>query len=530
MALTVAACLAAAVPAIVSMANGLAAGAFPNGDRGIIATRAYDVLTAHTPLVGQYSASSLVVQHATYSLGPMLYWLLAVPSRLGGPAAMTVTMGLFDAAAAALVVLVARRRGGRVLMLVAAVAVALMCRSLVAETYHDIWNPSAGVLPLTLALFLCWSLACGDHQLLPLAVVVASFAAQCELTYALPALGALAIGIGGLAVSRRSVRRRWWLAGLLVAVLCWIGPLVDQAIHRPGNLVLVGRAAFAHEPALGASAGWHALVRTVGVPPWWLTIPSGPFDRLAAVRSAPAIASAVACALILCALLVVTVLGLRRRLRDVAGGGLIALLLCAGVATVASSTPTRPILVQSLGYTLWWGSPAGMFVWLVLGFSLVRLLSGRLRPFRLPAIAPVGAACAALAVAAAVAAAERSDQDRAEYQPIRTVVSRVSAAVPSGTRVVRVAGSPSFTAFDFKGAIVYALRREGRRPVVLHGTLRLGRRYEARGRAAGGTVYVWDGPPKPRHGWLVARVGLATAIDHEITVTFAPAGGRRHPA
>src|SRR5437763_7313919 len=185
-ALTLAACVAAALPVIVSTVNGLAAGAYPNGDRGIIATRAYDVLTSHTPLVGQYSASSLVVHHPTYSLGPLLYWLLAVPSRVGGPAAMTATMGLLDAVAAAGVVLVARRRGGRVLMLVAAVAVALMCRSLVAETYHDIWNPSAGVLPLTLAIFLSWSLACGEHRLLPVAIVVASFAAQSELTYALP--------------------------------------------------------------------------------------------------------------------------------------------------------------------------------------------------------------------------------------------------------------------------------------------------------------------------------------------------------
>src|SRR5205823_9563588 len=150
--------------------------------------------------------------------------------------------------------------------------------------------------------------------------------------------------------------------------------------------------------------------------------------------------------------------------------------------------------------------------------------------FRLPAFAPAAAACLALAIGGAVAAAERPDQDRPEYRPLRTVVGRVHDGLPPGARVVRVAGSPSFTAFDFKGAIVYSLRRAGRRPVAVRGTLRLGSRYEARDRNYNGTVYVWDGPPEPRHGRLIARVGLAAAIDHEITVTFLPGSGRRRPA
>src|SRR2546421_10483326 len=105
------ACLAAALPAVVSTVRGVTAGAVPNGDRGVIATRAYDVFTSHTPLLGQYSASTLVVHRETHSLGPLLYWLLALPSRLG-PAAMTVAMGAVSVASAGGVVLLARRPRG----------------------------------------------------------------------------------------------------------------------------------------------------------------------------------------------------------------------------------------------------------------------------------------------------------------------------------------------------------------------------------------------------------------------------------
>src|SRR4051812_31405055 len=75
--------LVASLPAILSTAHGLAVHSTPVGDDAVIAPRSYDVLTSHSPLVGQYSASSVVLGQPSHSLGPMLYWLLAVPARLG---------------------------------------------------------------------------------------------------------------------------------------------------------------------------------------------------------------------------------------------------------------------------------------------------------------------------------------------------------------------------------------------------------------------------------------------------------------
>ena len=104
------------------------------------------------------------------------------------------------------------------LVVATAVAIPLMLASLPAETYSDIWNSSAPLLPLALLVFVAWSLAVGEHRLLPLAVLVVSYVVQCHLSVLLPALGLLAVGITGFVVSRRSLpdpEPVWrWVVGL----------------------------------------------------------------------------------------------------------------------------------------------------------------------------------------------------------------------------------------------------------------------------------------------------------------------------
>ena len=97
--LTVAAGAAAGLPVVVSTVHAVQVGWEPTDDKAIIATRAHDVLTWHTPLVGQYSEAGYVIGRPTHDLGPMLYWLLALPARLGDPVAMAVTMGIVNLAA-----------------------------------------------------------------------------------------------------------------------------------------------------------------------------------------------------------------------------------------------------------------------------------------------------------------------------------------------------------------------------------------------------------------------------------------------
>src|SRR4051812_28157468 len=92
---------AAALPVLVAGARLVAAGFVPMNDRADAVARAYDVFTSWTPLVGPWSSTSTSVGEQTHHLGPLLYWMLAVPTRLGWDAAFPLTMALVNAACVA---------------------------------------------------------------------------------------------------------------------------------------------------------------------------------------------------------------------------------------------------------------------------------------------------------------------------------------------------------------------------------------------------------------------------------------------
>jgi hypothetical protein len=418
--LTLAAGLAAATPVISATVKAVQAGWVPVADRGIIATRAHDVFTSHMPLVGQYTLAGEVTGRVTHSLGPMLFWLLAPTAYYGSDVGMTLTMGAFNTLCIVGCVALARRRGGRVLMVMTALAIALMCQSLAAETFHDVWNPSAGLFPFTLLIFLCWSLACGEYRLLPLTVLVASFVVQTHLTYLPPTIGLLAVGLGGLAAGSTARRRRrklepvekasvgggapvgaaaaaraataaaprsrrrrsvllWGLATVLTATFCWSATIYGQLTEHPGNLTLVAEAATRHKATLGADVGWHAIVRAVGIAPWWLQTPKSRWQRKYEVRSTPGALATSSTIAMLAALALAAIIALVRRRRDLAALALTALVLCPALGAVAASTPTPRRLSATLGYTMWWGSQAGMVVWLALAWVLLLVAGWMLR-------------------------------------------------------------------------------------------------------------------------------------------------------
>ncbi len=527
--------LCAAGPVMASTLRAILHGWLPAGDQAIIATRAYDVLTSHTPLVGQHSDAGAVTHEAVYSLGPMLYWLLALPARLASPGALTLTIGLLNTAAIVVAVLLARRRGGRALMFVAALAIVLMSRSLATEVLHDVWNPSAGLFPFTLLIFLCWSLACGEYRLLPLTVLVASFVVQCQLAFLAPSLGALAVASAGLVVSLKSPGesvegdrggdrrvRRWVLAALLVAGICWAAPAIQQLEGSPGNLTAVVRTATAKHARLGAAVGWHAVALTVGIRPWWLENPSSPWSKKHEVRPAPGTLAIASAALVLCGLLLLAGIGLLRRRVELWAAALIALALCASVAAIASATPTSRLLSGTVAYTLWLASPVGMFAWVVLAWMPIGLLARRGLPRGLNPMLASGAAFAVVAIiATAVAAAQRPDEHLAEYRPLGTLFASLNRAIPTG-RTVRLIGSLDNTTFRFKMAARYALVRRGIHPLSPGTDARLGSWYQLRHRRYDCTVYVEDGRAGPDRG--AVPVGDFRYRSRALSVWVAPGG------
>jgi len=488
--LAIATGLLAALPVMVSVGRAVARGWLPYDDRGLGAVRAYDVLSSHPPLVGTYAVYS-VASRPSYSPGPLHYWLLAIPAHIG-PAALVLTVGLVNVVSVIGVVAIAERRGGRVFMFVAAVAVALTSGSLPPEALHDMWEPYLTVLPFTLLIFLCWSLACGEYRLLPLMVLVASFVVQCHVAYLPATAGLAAVAAAGLALSRRGAQarplRRTLVVSAIVGLACWIAPLVDQAIHRPGNFVNLCWYALHRGATVGGDAAWRAVVRVVGIPPWWLRSQLGPPGHFADLLTQPAALATASSVAILLALVVVVASTVRTRDSELAYAAAIALVLCGSIALVTAGTPQRDGLVLTLSYTIDWGSAVGMWTWLTLVLAVQRRLpatrlAGQLRvpPTGRPLGFAIGAGLASVAAAGAIVAASiRPDPVAREFPQMRTVARRVAASV-RGARAVRLDSGPTFMAYEFTMAALYALRRDGVAPVVPSLAVELGGWYGRRG-------------------------------------------------
>ncbi len=538
--LALAAGVAASIPVIAATIEAIRAHWVPVADRAIIATRAHDVFTSHMPLVGQYTLAGEVTGQVTHSLGPMLFWLLAIPAYHGSTVGMTLTMGGVNTLSIVGCVTLARLRGGRALMLMTACAIALMCQSLAAETFHDVWNPSAALFPFTLLIFLCWSLACGSYRLVPLALLVASFVAQAHLTYLPPTLGLLAVGFGGLAIGRIAQRRRgaprarrrrvlvWTVASLLVLGACWSATLVEQLTDHPGNLTRVLQSATKHKATLGAEVGWHAVVHAVGFPPWWLQTPASRWQRKHEVRAQTSAFAEGSCIAILAALAVVFGVALLRRRRKPAALALTGLVLCPALAAVAASTPVPRVLSATLGYTMWWGSQAGMTVWLGVAWGLwlggawaVRKLGAALRSKELPnrsawlsaragwlasLVFSLVALGAVVGVGATVAARGQPDEHLPSYAAIRTIDERLRGLVPAHGNVL-FEGTLDGATMMVKPAVRYFLVARGLRVLAPGSYLRLGTWYELYRRPYREAIYLSDVPRAP-----AKRVALAFAV------------------
>jgi hypothetical protein len=492
----------------------------------------------------------------------MLFWLLAPTAYSGSDTGMTVTMGALNTLCIVGAVALARRRGGRALMVMTACAIALMCQSLAAETLHDVWNPSAGLFPFTLTIFLCWSLACGDYKLLPLTVLLASFTVQTHLTYLPPTLALLAIGLGGLAAGGIGRRRRgatgprrrtllgWGFATVLVGALCWSATIDGQLTEHPGNLTLVVQSATKQKATLGDEVGWHAVVHAVGIVPWWLQTPKSRWQRKHEVRSTPSTFATNSTIAMLAALVLVALIASLRRRRDVATLALSALVLCPALASVAASTPTPPRLSATLGYTMWWGSQAGMVVWLALAWVLALVLGWAVREAtrvvrrRLANTAPIPAdhpippgppslqnrpapphpagrivalgsvlltlagIGGAAAVGNAVAARATPDEHAELYKPIKAIDRRLAQLVPRGGNVV-LEGVLDGATEPIKPSLRYFLVARGTRVLAPGSSLRLGTWYELYKRPYREAIYLSDVARSPvKHAPLALDVSF----------------------
>ena len=525
--------LASSIPIMTAAMRAARMGWQPVSDDAVIALRSFDVLTARSPLLGQATTATEAGATVAHSPGPMLYWLFALPARVGPawlPAAVAALVGVVAFVA---IVTVAQRRGGPGLAVLVGLGLTLVVRAVDPFYLASVWNPVAVLVPFTLFLFVAWSVASGSRRLFPVAVVLASLCVQSHLTYLVPCLAVLAVStvagfgpaLGSLVRTRSSsaaeldegpaadaehpVRPggplgpvRWLVAGAVAGGLCWALPLWQQVTGSPGNVTVLARSGDSLGPGLGVRRGIYALVQSVAFPPRFVG-PSHTFDPFVPVAM-PSLLEWLTAGLLAVSIgwLLVTAIG--RRDRGVVAG-LILALVAGGSAVVATATvPRNDARVLTLGYTLLWLVPLGLFVWtLVLRAALVEVAARRSNrsassvtsrgavPARVVEVwsrTRLPATLAVLAIVVGVGGFTGGDDPfRWTYPPATTIGDAAAARVVPG-QDYRLEVDPRVEGL-YLPTLAYRVRRAGSTPIAAerYGEL-LGADYAPSGQGCAGTL------------------------------------------
>jgi hypothetical protein len=219
---------------------------YPVADLAQTELRVRDVGGPHTPQIGLAGRIGDYFDAGSHP-GPLSFWALAPTYRLLGSTAWAFEAAavVLHAIALGLVIWIANRRGGIALMAAVAGALVVLGRYYGPVVFFEPWNPYLPVSWWLVWLFSLWSILEDDWALIPLGVVAGSFAAQTHLPYLglVGGSGALMVAPIGVALwqrwkapDRAEAWRlvRWTVGGLVLGVLLWIPPVIDQ-VSGTGN-------------------------------------------------------------------------------------------------------------------------------------------------------------------------------------------------------------------------------------------------------------------------------------------------------
>jgi hypothetical protein len=355
------------IPCLMQMADGWTA----TRDDADISIGAWQVLTPHFPLVGLASeASSVGFWHSLFDLGPLLFWMLAIPVHVDP------TQGaLWGAALACGIALsIAVEASYSAIGWPGAAFVALVTLDLNWKTHmfaRLVWNPYVGLVFLMAATAIAWRVATGGFGWWPLAVLTASVAAQCHLSYVATAVGlVVAAPLIALLLGRRPERLRWIVVGGGVAFICWISPLIQELTSSSGNISALLRSDSDSRRA-GTLFGLHALATATTAKPIWLT--NYPFLTSLDLQF-PQYLEHHNIAWALGSLLVLVVIALYARhtgRTKLAAAALIALVLSLALVVSYSAFPEANLGPSGyLANVLW---PVGTIVWATILWALAAI-------------------------------------------------------------------------------------------------------------------------------------------------------------
>jgi hypothetical protein len=266
--------LLALAPVLVAVITRSGDSYLPVRDLGTIDLRVRDVWTGEAPLIGPYS------RYLWSHPGPLVFYLLAIPSGLFGQAAWATLVGgaLLQGAAIAWLAKLAWQRGGLQLVAFALVGMGLAYGTMGPWIVVDPWNPHIVIPFFALFVLQMFLVAEGRARLLPGATFVGSFVVQTHIGYA-PLVATAVLVAASFVVNdlrKGSTSRGQWRGPVLLsgglALVLWLPPLLDSVLHWPGNF-----ADLAHyfvgggnsEPAIGFGTALELMaVEFRWLPPW----------------------------------------------------------------------------------------------------------------------------------------------------------------------------------------------------------------------------------------------------------------------
>lgn len=495
----------ASVPIAAAAIRGVRRGHLAIGDNALIEIRARDVLTAHHPWLGTWSSASISSGIDVNHPGPLLFDLLALPVRLlGAGPGMAFGVAAFQIAVVWAIAFSSDRLGGRSVMTIVMAATTWFAWSIGSELLYDPWQPNLLMLPFLLLLVLVWGTVAGRHGMLPWAVLVASFCVQTHLSYVFLAPAVLLVG--AIAVGLRRDRRPL-LLGLVVGLLAWAQPLIEQLFGPgQGNLSRLAASGGGGEGIrTGVSLGLRLVAGVVALPPWWGR--SGMMDTIPVVGitetgSGPQVIvpglaglgpSAIALVLVVAALVGAALIAHRRGDRIVVSG---IIVVGTALSVATATTLITPIDVLGLSpHKLRWLWPIGVALTTVLLVAIGREASSRLARDRRGQLHTAVAALGVIIVGlGALATLPFHAHDagpvaaRADIPRIRTLVDQLG--VLRGRGVVQMDSSGLWFAEPFTAPVKAGLQRAGVPFVVPEEGLvrQMGERRRATGQAE---MLVW---------------------------------------
>ncbi len=287
--------------------------------------------------------------------GPSYFYLLSVVYRVFGQGARSLFLGatLLNALAALCCLGVVRRRATPARALWAALWICVLASVLAASgaastTYSESvlgalvspWNPVVVVFPLLLLILLCAGAVDRSGPSLVGALVVGSYVVQTDIsTLPVVAVAVASAGAVWLVTAVRDRARRplgrdggggraggtgpmLVAGGLVLLVVMWVPPVVQEVTGSPGNLSLLYDFFTAAHPGQPLSAGLWSFAAVSGI------LVEGPAEVMGSLlggtplHAGVAVAAAVVAVLASIAALAV---GLLQRVRFAAGIGLLSL-------------------------------------------------------------------------------------------------------------------------------------------------------------------------------------------------------------